>query len=334
VSIGDFAAGVMLGGLVIYALLAGADFGGGVWDLLATGPRRHDQRKLIEKSIAPVWEANHVWLIFVVVTLFTCFPGAFSAASIALHIPLTAMLLGIVLRGAAFAFRQYSEKESQLRWGRVFAVASVVTPVFLGVVVGAISSGGLRIKGGLPEGGYFSSWLGAFPFAAGAFALALFSFLAAVYLTVEAAEDPALQEDFRLRAFAAGLAVGVCALVAALVAGPTAAPFRASLFGSSWSLPHQIVTGLAAAGALAALWLRRYRLARFLAAAQVTLILVGWGLAQHPFLIRPDITIAGAAAPAHTIRLNLLALGFGAVVLIPSLYYLFRVFKSPPAKAR
>jgi cytochrome bd ubiquinol oxidase subunit II len=320
---------VMLAALVIYAALGGADFGGGVWDLLATGPRAAAQRKLIEQAIAPVWEANHVWLILVVVILFTAFPPAFSAMSTALHVPLTLMLLGIVFRGSAFVFRQYGGggQLAERRWGRVFAVASTLTPIFLGVTIGALTAGTVRIRNGIPVDGFFAPWLHAFPFTVGVFALSLFAFLAAVYLAVEAV-DPAVREDFRRRALASGLAVGLSALASGVAIGPEAVAFEARLFGSWWSWPLQVATGAAAVSAFAALLRRRYRLARLLAIGQTTLILTGWGLAQQPHLIAPDVTIQSAAAPAVTLRLLVPALLLGAVVLFPSLYWLLRIFKS------
>jgi hypothetical protein len=151
VSPADLLGGAMLAALVLYALLAGADFGGGIWDLLATGPRKKAQRDIVEQAIGPIWEANHVWLILVIVLLFTCFPSAFAAISIALFVPLVLLLFGIVLRGAAFTFRTYDRPEDkvQVRWGLVFSSSSVLAPVVLGVVVGAIASGRLA---GPPEG--------------------------------------------------------------------------------------------------------------------------------------------------------------------------------------
>ena len=329
-TLADLAAFAMLGGLAVYTLTGGADFGGGLWDLLAFGRRAGAQRKLIEKALSPIWEANHVWLVFVVVVLFTAFPLAYSAAGIALHIPLTAMLIGIVLRGSAFIFRQYGGggAAARLRWGRVFAVASVLTPIFLGVTVGAVTSGEIRVSHGVPTTGYFAGWIGVFPLAAGLFTLALFGFLAAVYLCVEAGvNEPDLQADFRRRALASGIALAPLAALTALTAGPGTRHFAEALLGSSWTLPHQLATGITALGALGALWLRRFRIARILAAAQVTLILVGWALAQRPYLIAPDVTIENAAAPAVTLTLMLAIVGAGALFLIPSLYYLFRVFR-------
>ncbi|MDQ2999596.1 MAG: cytochrome d ubiquinol oxidase subunit II, partial [Chloroflexota bacterium] len=213
-------AGLMLVALTFYALLAGADFGGGVWDLLARGPRAADQRALISDAIGPIWEANHVWLILVVVMMFTAFPPAFAAIMTALHIPLTVMLIGIVLRGAAFTFRTYDDQHDrvQRRWSVVFAIASVITPIMLGICVGAIASGRITVENEIVTSGFFAAWLTPFPRAVGGFALALFAFLAAVYLTVEAREA-ALRDDFRQRALLAAIAVGMLALLVFLLSG-------------------------------------------------------------------------------------------------------------------
>jgi cytochrome bd ubiquinol oxidase subunit II len=324
----DLCALAMLAGLAVYVVTGGADFGGGIWDLLATEPRASAQRKLIERAIAPVWEANHVWLIFVVVVLFSAFPLAYSVASIALHVPLTVMLLGIVMRGSAFVFRQYGgeDERSVRRWGRVFAVASVVTPLFLGVILGAVTWGRIPVEDGLPTVGFFAGWIGLFPAAVGVFTLVTFAYLAAVYLTLEA-DEPALREDFRRRALAAGIALGPCALAAGLAAWAEAPGFGERLLGSSWTWPIQIGAGAMAIGTLLSLWKRKLRLARVLAVTQVTLIVVGWALAQRPYLVAPDVTIQNAASPESTLSLLLVVVAAGALLLVPSLYYLFRVFR-------
>lgn len=324
-------AGIILMALTAYVLFGGADFGGGVWDLLASGPNRDRQRRLIVRAIGPVWEANHVWLILAVVLLFTCFPTAFARLSIILHIPFTLVLLGIVLRGSAFTFRSYGgEREAEAHWGRIFAVASLVTPVLLGVAVGAVASGAVGNGGrGTGEGFvavYVQPWLTPFAFAVGLFALSCFAFLAAVYLTLEARE-PDLQDDFRRRALGAGIAVFVTAALGLLLSRQ-APLIGARLIAAWWALPFHLMTGGAAVTAFWALWRRRYRLARGAAAAQVTCILWGWGLAQFPYLLPPDLTIAGAAAPAITLELALIAVIAGALLLFPSLYYLLKVFKA------
>ncbi|HLQ58149.1 MAG TPA: cytochrome d ubiquinol oxidase subunit II [Gemmatimonadales bacterium] len=312
-SLADALAAIILASLTAYVLLGGADFGGGVWDLLASGPRKSCQRDLIAHAIGPVWEANHVWLILAMVLLFTCFPRAFASIAIALHVPLTLMLVGIVLRGSAFVFQNYGGGG-----GRVFAIASLVTPVLLGVSVGAVAAGAVpaRVRDGPFVVSYIDPWFTPFAFAVGIFALACFAFLAAVYLTLEARE-PELQEDFRQRAMISGPAVFAMAVIV-LALFPQAPPVNQRVVA---------LTAAAALGTFWSLWRRRYQLARAAAAIQVTLIVWGWGIAQYPYLVPPDLTIARAAAPRITLELTLIAVLAGAVVLFPSLYYLMRVFK-------
>lgn len=320
---------VMIVALVLYALMGGADFGGGVWDLLAGGPRRDAQRSLIEKAIGPIWEANHVWLILVVVLLFAAFPAAFSAISVALHVPLTLFLVGVVFRGSAFTFRAFDSRgdREQKRWGLLFSLASVIAPVLLGMMVGALASGRVRVASGVVTSGFFAPWLALFPLLIGLFALALFAFLAAVYLANEA-DSPALADDFRRRALAAGVTVGALAL-AAFLASDTGAPLvRKGLTDRPFTWPLHAATAAAALTALGALYRRRYPLARAAAVAQVTLILLGWAASQYPYLVIPDITLQSAAGNLRTMRLVLGALGAGSVILLPSLYLLFRVFKA------
>jgi cytochrome bd ubiquinol oxidase subunit II len=323
-------AGVVMVALNFYVLFAGADFGGGVWDFFASGPRRQAQRDVISHALAPIWEANHVWLILVIVLLFTCFPAAFATIAIALHIPLTLMLFGIVLRGSAFIFRSYGSDQdaTQQRWGRVFAIASIVTPVLLGMCVGAIATGALGMtsfSGPFAEH-FIWPWLTMFGLGVGLMALALFSFLAAVYLTVETEGTP-LQEDFRARALWAAVAVFVLAFGVLALSWRAAPMVREGLMVGSLALPIHIVTGISAVTAIAALWTRRFRLARVAAAAQVTFILWGWAAAQYPYLLPRTLTIEAAAAPSRTLVLVLWALAAGACVLFPSLFYLFRIFK-------
>ena len=328
-------AGIIMLSLNAYVLLAGADFGGGVWDFLAAGPRRQAQRDLISHALAPIWEANHVWLILVIVLLFTCFPIAFSTFAIALHIPLTLMLFGIVLRGSAFVFRSYGgdDNATQQRWGRVFAIASIVTPVLLGMCVGAIATERIEpamfsaTASGSFVDRFVSPWLTTFGVGVGLLALALFSFLAAVYLTVEAEQNTELQNDFRARALWAAGAVFVIAFGVLGLSMREAPMVRKALMAGPWAMPLHIVTGIAAVTAIVALVTRRFRLARVAAAAQVTFILWGWAVAQYPYVLPPSLTIEASAAPARTLTLTLWGLAVGACVLFPSLYYLFRVFK-------
>ena len=199
-------AGIILVSLSWYTLLGGADYGGGVWDLFATGPTAPRQREVIARAIAPVWEANHVWLIVAVTLLFAGFPGAFARIGTFLHIPLVAALTGIVLRGAAFVFRAYGPDDPRHEWwwGRVFAIASSLTPLVLGIIVGALTEGRLPVSPGTGFADTFVyPWLTPFTLAVGAFTLALFAYLAAVYLTLEA-DDAEVEAAFRLRAIGAG----------------------------------------------------------------------------------------------------------------------------------
>src|SRR3569832_95087 len=197
-TLAEVAAWIIVVALNAYVLFGGADFGGGVWDLLASGPRRQQQRDLIAHAIGPIWEANHVWLIVVVVMLFVCFPPAFAAFGTVLHVPLTLMLIGIVLRGSAFVFRSYGSHTAahRARWGSLFAVASVITPILLGDIIGAVASGSVGRAARLVEQGtgatfvdvFVMPWFSAFAIVTGLLALTLFCFLAAVYLAYAARE--------------------------------------------------------------------------------------------------------------------------------------------------
>jgi cytochrome bd ubiquinol oxidase subunit II len=318
--------------LTAYALLGGADFGGGVWDLLASGPRRDEQRALIAHAIGPIWEANHVWLIILIVVLFTCFPPAFAQFSITLHIPLSLMLIGIVLRGSAFTFRTYDSQHShiQQRWGMIFSIASITTPILLGAVVGAIASGGVAAAatgGGSFIDGYITPWCNPFAIGVGVLALVVFAFLAAVYLTVEAEGMPALQEDFRHRALEAALAVIVISWAVLFIARATAPRVYDQLLYAPAAIPLHLFTGIAGFTAIVALWRRRYQVARIAAAAEVAFILWGWVIAQYPYVMPPTLTLGQAAAPPATLRAVIGAISVGAVILFPSLWYLFKVFK-------
>ncbi len=293
------------------------------------------QRQHIADTLAPIWEANHVWLIVVVVMVFTAFPAGFSTIAIVLHIPLTVMLFGIVLRGSAFIFRSYGSttEGARRRWGVIFAAASIVTPLFLGVIVGALASGAvgeasLRIAD--PSASfadvYVAPWVSLFPIVIGLFALALFAFLAAVYLAYNA-PAPSLAEDFRRRALAAAVVVFALAAASLLISHWRAPGVAGALMQSGLSIPLQVGTGVAAVTAIVALWRRRYGVARVAAGAQVSGILWGWALAQFPFIVPPLLTIRAAAAPSRTLELLVIGLLVGAAVLIPSLRYLLRVFE-------
>jgi cytochrome d ubiquinol oxidase subunit II len=322
-------AGFMFAALIFYAVTGDADYGGGMWDLLATGPRADAQRTAIEKAIGPIWEADHVWLILIIVILFTGFPPAFAAMMTALNIPFTLMLIGIVLRGSAFVFRKYDIKSQEVKqhWSMLFGAASFFTPFVQGVVLGALSTGQIRIVDGRVVSGFFAGWLTPFAFACGLFALGLFAFLSATYLTADPSTESHVQNDFRLRALWSGALLPPIAGVVFITSKEGAPAMYHGL--TQWWAPLLIGTMLACAiAAWVSLWLRRFALARVAAIAEVVLILGGWSVAQYPRLVTPDITIFNAAAPEITLRLLTYALIAGAVVLFPSLFFLFRIFKS------
>lgn len=279
-----------------------------------------------------IWEANHVWLVLVVVLTFTAFPAAFATLGTVLHIPLALMLVGIVLRGAAFVFRSYGSRTGEQRrnWGRIFAMASTLTPLLLGIVIGAVASGAVgaaqaRIGTATFHDVYVAPWWSPFPIAVGVLALALFAMLAAVYLAYETHDD-ALRGDFRRYALSAAAAVFVAAFGALAVARGDAPMMRVGLMGSAWALPFQLATGVSATTAIGALWWRRYALARLAAAAQLSLILWGWAFAQFPYMVPSGLTIRSTVAPRITLVIVAWALAAGAVLLIPSLLYLRRTF--------
>ena len=312
--------------LIVYALTAGADFGAGLWDLLAVGPRAPRQRHAIAEAIGPIWEANHVWLILIVVLLFTGFPMGFSVMMIALHIPVTVMLFGIVLRGAAFMFRKYDSKveATQRHWSTVFGIASLVTPFAQGMIFGAITTGQIRVVEGQVMTGFFAGWLTVFAVACGLFALGLFAFLAATYLTLDTTEQPDLQNDFRRRALWSGMSLVPMAGGVFLLSKQGAPELYDRL---TQGLPLLAsVSGLSVV-AITALWRRWFSLARAAVIGQVTLILLGWCLGQYPHLITPDVTVNNAHAPETTLRLLVLAVSVGAMILLHSLAFLFHVFK-------
>ncbi len=322
-------AGVIGAALLLYLLFGGADFGGGVWDLLAAGPRKRAQRALIEDAIGPVWEVNHVWLIFVVVLLFSGFPRAFAAISVALHVPLTAFLLGVVFRGSAFTFRAYDSRSDsvQRRWGRLFSWASVISPVLLGMSVGALASGRIRVDGRVVSGGFFQPWLTPFAFSTGLLALTMVALLAAVYLSHET-RDAELGDDFRFRAL---LCAGVLVLLSAVTFALSAAGapvVYARLIGHRWAWPLFVGTALAGLGTFWSLLGGRSGWSRPLAAAWVSGIALGWMASQYPHWVVPDVTLTNAAARPATLELLLYVVAAGSVLLAPSLAALFRIFKA------
>jgi cytochrome d ubiquinol oxidase subunit II len=331
------AAGVALIGLMDYAVLGGADFGGGVWDLFASGPRAGAQREAIARAMGPVWEANHVWLIFVIVLLFTCFPNGYAPIAVALFVPFHLALAGIMLRGTAFVFRGHAHEaheDSGRRpagtpawWGTVFGVASLISPFLLGLSFGVVTEGGVRVDdAGVVRMVGPPPWLRPYGVACGFLALSTCAYLAAVYLTVETVG--ALRDDFRRRAIVAGTTTAGLAIVVLILAWREAPWFFRQLVGpQSWPV---LAAGLASFAASAwAVFGRRYRVSRVFAAGEIVLLLLGWGLAQWPYYAYPDLTLQRSAAPAPTIAFMLATIPFGAILLVPSLWFLYKVFKRP-----
>jgi cytochrome d ubiquinol oxidase subunit II len=321
-------------GLSAYVLFAGADFGGGIWDLLAGGATRgRQQRSLIEHSIGPVWEANHVWLIFVIVLMWTAIPSVFAAAASTLYIPLTFAALGIIARGAAFAFRKVSTLLWQQRlFGATFAFSSVVTPYFLGATAGALASG--RVPPGIAQGDLVGSWVNPISIVTGVLAVAVAAYLASVYLTRDAERlgDPTLAEAFRTRALIAGAVVGVLSVVGLLVLRFDATGLFAQL-SAGVALPLLVLSMGGGLASLVLLWLREYLAVRLTAAVAVLGLVWGWGVAQYPWLL-PGVDITRAAATPTVLAATLIAIAVGAVLLLPSLWWLYRTFQQADSAQR
>lgn len=323
---------VLIGlGVVAYAVLGGADFGGGVWDFLATGPLQDRERETISHAIGPVWEANNVWLIYVIVVTWTSFPIVYATVSTALFVPLVLALVGIILRGAAFGFRSQFAKRagSATAWGRVFNTASLITPFLLGTVAGAIAGGHIHVQNGIVSANRWTIWTTPFALACGAFAVGLCSVLAATYLSVEAlnAGDLPLVTLFRDRAIVAGAVTAALGAIAAILSISESPVLWHGLIGRALPLSiGAVLIGLATAFTLLAGF---YRLARLLVAAETACILAAWGVAQYPYLIIPDVTLRNAAVPNSVLIGVIIASGAGMIVLLPSLWYLFYIFKAP-----
>jgi cytochrome d ubiquinol oxidase subunit II len=329
----ELVAGILWLSLTAYAVLAGADFGGGVWDLFARGQRAAEQRAAVAEAMGPVWEANHVWLIFMIVGLFTAFPTTFGVLGLALYFPFSIALFGIVFRGASFAFRAHGRSAvgPLSPWGVVFGVASVITPIFLGTAAAAVASGSIRAPQGQLESGFLDGWTSPLAVVIGLFALSMCAYLAATYLMVENEDRPQLLADFRRRAIAAALVSGLLALIALPVAALDGPRLLQSLTGRG--LPLFALALLNGPLALWAVWRSRPRIARGAVIAQVVLVLWAWAVGQWPYLVPPDLTISATAALPETLTAFLVVISVGGVLLIPSLWLLFSVFKARPPEA-
>ena len=320
-------AAAMFVGVIAYALFGGADFGSGFFDLTAGGARTGAElRTLIDHSIGPVWEANHVWLIYVLVTWWTAFPESFASAMSTLILPMLLALLGIVLRGASFAFRKFAASLGQARlFGVVFAGSSLITPFFLGTVAGGIASGRVPATG---RGDLWSSWLNPTSLFGGVIAVGTCSFLAGVFLCADAARsgDEVLPEKLRLRTLGVGVVTGVVVFAALLPLRRDAPTLAEGLM--TQGAPLIVLSGLAG---LTTLWLvrrRRYAIARVSALVAVASVVSGWGVGQYPWLLVDEVTIAEAAGADATLVGLLVAAGLAVVLVLPPLAYLFRLTQS------
>jgi cytochrome bd ubiquinol oxidase subunit II len=325
--IGDTVAAVIVLVVTAYAVLAGADFGGGIWDLLAGGAQAgREVRHRIDRSITPVWESNHVWLIIAIVVLWTGFPVAFADIFTTLFVPLSVAGLGIVLRGCGFAFRA---QVRSLRWqavaGGVFALSSLLTPFFLGTVVGAVVTGQVHGTSGDPVG----SWANLTSLLTGGLFVVTGAYLAAVYLAVDCERDgdPVLRTYFVRRAAAAGVAAGVLAGITMAVLRTTAKPLFTELT-TGRGLPLVVISVVAGAAVLVALLFDVTRLVRPVAALAAAAVIWGWAISQYPHLLPPRLTIARAAAPSATLATELVVVGIIVVLVAPSFALLFRLAQS------
>jgi cytochrome d ubiquinol oxidase subunit II len=314
---------ILVVGVTMYAVFGGADFGGGFWSLLAGGgDRGRRPRALIDWAIGPVWEANHVWLIFVLVVFWTGFPSAFEAVFSTLFIPLSLAAFGIVLRGAGFAF-QHTARRAR---GRVlattsFGAASVLTPFFLGTVVGAVAGG--RVPVGNATGDWVTSWVNLLSFVTGALFVATGAYLASVFLVSDArrAGTPDLERYFTQRALAAAIGTGALAAVGLVALHRDARSVFDGL--TSDALPLVVLSVVCGVGVLVLLRRGAQRGARVLAAGAVVAVIWGWAVAQHPYLLPPSLTVSDAAAPHETLIGLLIVFGVAVLVVLPSLGLLY-----------
>jgi cytochrome bd ubiquinol oxidase subunit II len=312
-------------GLALYTVLAGADFGAGVWQVAAgRGPRGERLRDHAHHAMAPVWEANHVWLIFVLTVVWTAYPEAFGSIASTLSVPLFIAAIGIILRGAAYALRAGTTAPRELRLiDTVSGVSSILTPFALGAAIGGIAS--QRVPVGNAAGHLFSSWLNPTSILVATLAVATSAYLAAVYLAADADRlgDSELEGRFRFRALGAGVLTGALALGGLAVLHSDAHPLYHRLVAGA-GVAGLVISLLAGVGTLALVWFRRFELARFTAALAVAAIIAGWALAQRPTFLR-GLTIQQAAASHDVLVAVVVSVIAGAVILFPSLALLFRL---------
>jgi cytochrome bd ubiquinol oxidase subunit II len=318
--------GLVILGATAYAVLGSADFGAGFWDLTAGGDERGGRvRGMVQRSMSPVWEANHVWLIFVLVIVWTAFPVAFGSIFSTLSIPLFLAALGIIFRGAAFAMRGHAATIREARGlGALFALSSVLIPFFLGAAIGGIASG--RVKVGNAAGEPFGSWLNPTSVLIGVIAVLSGAYLAAVFLAGDSvrAGQPDLVRAFRGRALGAGALTGIVAIGGLFVLRSDARMLYDGLTSGA-GLAMVMLSGVAGAVTLGLVWAERYGPARFTSALAVAAVVVGWAVAQDPYMLPGELTYAKAAADDAVLAAVFVSMLIGALILVPSLFYLYRL---------
>ncbi len=319
----DAVAAVLWIGATLYAVFGGADFGAGFWSLTAGRDERGKKaRWLIGRAIGPVWEANHVWLIFILVVLWTAFSAAFESIMSTLFIPLSLAALGIVLRGAGFAFHETADRAGARRIAEyLFGASSVITPFFMGTVVGAIAAGEIPV--GNAAGDPVSSWLNPVSVLVGVLFVATGAYLAAVFLISDARRygEEDLERYFRARALGAAIVTGAIAAVGIVVVRSDARFVFDGLVGDA--LPLVILSALCGVGAMALLYRHARRGARELAVGAVVAIIWGWGVAQYPYLLPTDLTIAAGAGTDATLTMVLIVFVAAVILVIPSIALLY-----------
>jgi cytochrome d ubiquinol oxidase subunit II len=313
----------VLAGLVLYTLLADADFGAGFWQLLAgRGERARAIREHAHHAIGPVWEANHVWLIFVLTVTWTAYPVVFGSVASTLAIPIGLAALGLVFRGLAYALQGATDIPAERRIvDATFAVSSILSAFTLGAGIGAIASG--RVPVGNAAGNLITSWLNPTSALFGSLTVAVGAFLAAVYLAADAYVDPALVGTFRARALATGWLSGVLAVGALAVMREDASHIYNGLL-SGWGLVPLVVAAVSGLAAIALVYSGRFELARICAAVAVTAGVAGWAVAQRPYML-PGLTLHEAAAGRNTMIAVIIAVVVGGAILAPSLGLLFQL---------
>ncbi|MFA5787155.1 MAG: cytochrome d ubiquinol oxidase subunit II [Actinomycetota bacterium] len=320
---------VLMVGLTLYAWLGGADLGRGVWELLSMGRGGRERRGALSEAMGPVWEANHVWLIFALVVTFAAFPHAFEPIVVGLYLPVSLAVLGLLLRGSAFAFHVQDSAGVLWRsaWTCVFGVASVAAPFFFGASVAALATGRIRVSaGGEVRAAIIGSWTGLLSLVCGILAVAICAHLAATYMALRCSvrNERDLAEEFRGRALVSGGAVAVFAALGIAAVRADAPELWVQM--PHRGLPFIVLFAAAMIVGSVGLAVGRFAMARISSAIAAAAVLWGWALAQWPRLIVPDVTASSAAAPQATLKALVVVVAIAVPIAVPSLALLFRIF--------